>query len=114
MPGDLASGRPSIAVLNRDRAGVLPVHAIALRGFGRLEMRRQRTVLQALRHEQGRLAVCLQDEGVGAAEGGRAGSTWRGHVVRGLCLLDIGNVVAGPLAPLRIPPDVRLRLAPRL
>ncbi len=73
----------------------------------------QRSVGESGRHVQPGLAVGLHDERVRTGQGLRPARVLGRLVVRRLVLLEVGDVVPGPLAPLRVPPHQRLPLAPR-
>ncbi len=82
----------------------------------RLVVRGQRPVLQPGGHEQRALAVRDHDEGrlpVERVHARRLLRPVRG-IVRRFRLVEIGDVVAGPLLLFRIPPDVPLSLRPGL
>ncbi len=95
------------------RAGLLAVQRVRDRRLGRFVVGGQRPVDQPGRHVQPALAVALHDERVVAGQRGRPAGARRRAIVRRLGLLEVGHVVAGPLAGLGVPPDVGLALAPR-
>src|ERR1044072_3278717 len=84
------------------------------RRFVRLVVGRHRPVFEPLGCEQPAPAVGLHDERVVAADGGLGPCIVGRLVARWVVLLDGPAVEAGPLALLRVPPDVSLPLRPRL
>ena len=92
----------------------LGVERVVERRFVRFVVRRQRSVLETLRHVEPALAVRLHDERVVAADGLRAFRVVGRNVVRRLLLVEVGRVVPRPLLLLRVPPHEPLALGPRL
>ena len=113
LVGDRVVGIPvRVLVLLARGVRALGVELVGERRLLRLVMRRQRAVLEPLRDEEPGAPVGLHDERMVAGDrlfGLRAVGR---DVVRGLVLLEVGNVLALPLGA--VPPDVLLSLRPRL
>ena len=118
LGAEFAAGRlervPRVPDDLADRVALLAVQRVGERGLLRLVVRGQRAVHQAGRGEQPALAVGLQDERVDPGDRRHAGGVRVGPVGRSPVGDEVGHVVPGPLALVRVPPDQRLALAPRL
>ena len=96
------------------RVGPLAVEGVLERRLVWLVMRRERPVGQAGRRVQPARAVRLHDEWLVSPDGVLGLCVVGRLVVRALGSLEVGDIKAGPLPLLFVPPDVFLALAPRL